>query len=654
MNTKPSEAFPRNLQSGAVAKGGGVHGPPPANGARRRHVSEAMFFTGFGLAVAVFLAMAVTSYEAFERFSRSAAAVDQSHRLIANLDSLLEAVGDLEARQRAYLLSEEPEFLLPYADRMAGIEELLGALEPRVADNPRQHEAYPRLKALVEAKMSVLLTVALDQSGARRDRLRASAAAIDEIRDVALRMRSEEERLLAGRAATVETATVRNRQLVVYGNGAGLLLLLVAGCLFVRNVAARRRLEAEREQRSAELAEAIHSAEAANQAKSAFLATMSHEIRTPLIGVLGMVEVLARTELAVEQRRHLQIVHESARALLRIIGDILDFSKIEAGKLEIEPVTVPLRQLLSRVVGNFSASAAAKGLTLAMDYDEAVAPAHVVDPTRLSQILGNWVSNGVKFTDRGSVTVKLRREAHEAGQETLAISVADTGIGIPPAKLAQLFQPFTQADVSTTRRYGGTGLGLVITRKLADLLGGVVSVDSVPERGTTMTLHITLPVGRPEDIRGDPLEALDAQVVATRAPPTPEQARLEGRLVLLAEDHPVNRRVLMLQLNLAGIQVDCAEDGVTALERFRTGRYGLVFTDLHMPGLDGWQLTAAIREHERTTGAARTPIVALTANVISGEAERCLAAGMDDYLGKPVTIGQLAQKLERWLRPLPE
>ena len=630
-----------------------VRGPPAAGGsaapARRRHFSEALFFAGFGLAVAVFLTMAVTSYQAFERFSSSAAAVDDSHRIIASLDSLLEAVGDLEARQRAYLLSEEPEFLQPYADRMAAVKELIAGLQKSVADEPRQRAAFDALRQRIEEKMARLLTAALNRSGARTDRLKASAAALDEIRAEVAQMRSEEGLRLVQRSAAVEVQSARNRELIVYGNAAGLLLLLVAGWLFVRNVSVRRWLEAEREQRTLELAEAKQAAEAANQAKSVFLATMSHEIRTPLIGVLGMLEVLERSKLGGEQRRQLNIVHQSAQALLQIIGDILDFSKIEAGKLEIEPVTVSLRRLLSRVVGNFSAAAESKGLTLAMDYDEAVAPAYVVDPTRLAQILGNWVNNAIKFTERGGVTVRLRLERREADRDALVMSVTDSGIGIPADKLPKLFQPFAQADVSTTRRFGGTGLGLAITRKLADLLGGTVDVESTAGSGTTISLRITLPRGRPQAIQGDPTERIVTPPALTRPLPTLDDARRKGSLVLLAEDHPVNRHVLTLQLNLAGFQVECAEDGSLALEKFKGGRYGVVFSDLHMPGLDGYQLTAAIRAHEREIGAHRTPIIALTANVLSGEVERCLAADMDDYLAKPVTIDQLTVTLDRWL-----
>ena len=647
MNTRSTEAAPEQ---------GGARGVPASGGAPRpepRRVSEALFFGGFTLAVIAFLATGVASYQAFEDFSASAEAVDRSRRLIANVDSLLDAIGDLESRQRAYLLSEEPEFLLPYSDRMADVQDLLRSLGGRLADNPSHQKSFDELSRRVDAKLSVLLTAALMHSGGARERLKASVVAMDEIREVAGRMRAAEEQLLEQRLAAVESKASRSRAIIAFGSAAGLLLLLVSGGLFVRNVAVRRRLEAERDQRDAELAEAIRAAEAGNQAKSAFLAAMSHEIRTPLIGVLGMVEVLARSQLAAEQRRQLQIVHESARTLLGIIGDILDFSKIEAGKVEIEPVTVALRTLLSRVVGNYSAPAEAKGLALDMAFDEAVAAAHVVDPTRLSQIVSNWISNALKFTERGTVTVRLQSEGREAGREAIHISVADTGIGMSQEQLARLFQPFAQADVSTTRRYGGTGLGLVITRKLADLVGGAIAVDSAPGRGTTMSLRLSLAIGQPSAPPDDGFELPKPPPIETRLQPERSDAPLAG-VVLLAEDHPINRKVLTLQLNLAGIQVDCAEDGTTALEMFRAGRYGLVLTDLHMPGLDGRQLTAAIREHEQRAGSPRTPIIALTANVVSGEAERCIAAGMDDYLAKPVTIDQLSRKLERWLRPLPQ
>ena len=418
-----------------------------------------------------------------------------------------------------------------------------------------------------------------------------------------------------------------------------------AGELFAvaRDVTEHRRLEQELQEREIE-------AHAANQAKSAFLATMSHEIRTPLVGVLGMLDVLGTTRLDGEQRRQFNIVQHSARTLLEIIGDILDYSKIEAGKVELVPETFSVRDLVSTVASMFSANAESKGLFLVQEVAPDIAPAHVSDPLRIRQVLANFVSNAVKFTERGSVTLAVHVAEGGARAQDLIFQVADTGIGIPEDQMPRLFQPFTQSDHGTRRRYGGTGLGLVICRRLANLLGGTVRAKSAPGKGTTMTLELRLPVGDPAALA--PAEPAREEQVRTRCKPDRAQAAREGSLLLMAEDHPVNRKVLATQFDLAGFVVDTAEDGVRALEKYATGAYGLVFTDLHMPGLDGYQLAAAIRELEARDGRARTPIIALTANVLRADVERCYEFGMDDYMAKPVTIRQLTEKLRRWLPDL--
>jgi two-component system, NarL family, sensor histidine kinase EvgS len=394
-----------------------------------------------------------------------------------------------------------------------------------------------------------------------------------------------------------------------------------------------------------ELHERQLEAQAANQAKSAFLATMSHEIRTPLVGVVGMLDVFGRTKLDAGQRRQFNIVQQSAQSLLQIIGDILDYSKIEAGKVELDPETLSIRDLVSRVVSMYSANAESKGLQLVQQVAAGVAAAHIADGVRLVQILRNFVSNAIKFTESGSVTVAVSAVGDRV--QHLTFSVADTGIGISPEQLGRLFQPFTQSDAGATRRFGGTGLGLVICQRLSQLMGGAIHVTSTPGRGTVITLELTLPVGDPKDVAA---AANRVELpVATRVRPTREQALREGSLLLLAEDHPLNRLVLAQQIDLAGFHVDTAEDGPSALSKFKAGAYGLVFTDLHMPGLDGFQLVAAIREHERDTGRPRTPVIALTANVMREDIERCLAGDMDGYLSKPVTIQQLVEKLRKWL-----
>jgi two-component system, NarL family, sensor histidine kinase EvgS len=389
----------------------------------------------------------------------------------------------------------------------------------------------------------------------------------------------------------------------------------------------------------------------ASRAKSAFLAAMSHEIRTPMIGVTGMVEVLGHTRLDEEQRRALNVIQHSADSLLQIIGDILDFSKIEAGRMDLSPVTVSLHALLTATVYTFTGAASSKGLTLDYQIDASVARAHRVDAGRLRQILGNFLSNALKFTERGSIRLGLRLLDDDDGeQQRLEFTVTDTGIGISAAACQRLFEPFTQAEADTTRRYGGTGLGLAISRRLAELMGGEIALDSEPGVGTTARLRLALPLGNVEDIDGgEAFEALRADAFTPRPLPEPADAEREGSLLLLVDDHPTNRQVIARQLALAGFVCDTAEDGEQGLAQWLSGRYALVLTDVHMPKKDGYELARAIRQIEARDGLRRTPIVAVTAAAMKGEAERCLAAGMDDYLTKPVTVGLLLERLRLWL-----
>ncbi len=539
---------------------------------------------------------------------------------------------------------------------------------------------------------------------------------------------------------------------------------------------ARERLQQELQRHGEleqELLRAKQAAEAAALAKGEFLATMSHEIRTPLNGIIPMLELISRGQLSLDQRDMLQTATGSSLQLLRIVDDILDYSKLEANKLELEITTFNLRELLDGVVQLLQRTAESRQLRLGLDIEPSVRLLVRGDPIRLRQVLGNLIGNAIKFTERGSIDIQLRRLGETRAQHLLRFQVRDTGIGIAPDQQARLFRSFAQADASTTRLYGGTGLGLAICKRIIDLMGGRIGVESEPGRGATFWFEIPLlkvigdlqqatgvdaarvmvissdarlqqrlkrlldgwgmahvmmettqealervrrhsetdglrcviadhdtlrysaravhrALARPEDMGGSRLVWLygdepvpgELQEHATLVPrqspdevlrtlvlppdtrpvhaPAPASAMIPEPLpppmanarevrILLVEDNPVNLLVAQKLLAVLGFDADTATDGEAALSRMESTRYDMVFMDCQMPVLDGYATTRRWRAMETESGGRPIPIVAMTANAMAGDRERCLAAGMDDYLSKPVAREQLDACLQRWL-----
>ncbi|WP_194946585.1 PAS domain S-box protein [Cupriavidus sp. U2] len=386
-------------------------------------------------------------------------------------------------------------------------------------------------------------------------------------------------------------------------------------------------------------------AESASRAKSAFLATMSHEIRTPMNGVVGMIEVLSRSGLSENQSDIASTIRQSAATLLRLIDDILDFSKIEAGRMEIESNPVSPRQVVEGVYLALLPVANAADVSLHCGVSDNVAEWVLADETRLRQVLYNLVGNAIKFstgrpTVAGSVEISvdvIGASEGEPAAQTITFSVTDNGIGIAGDAIPHLFEPFTQAEASTTRRYGGTGLGLAICQRLVRAMGGQISVTSEVGIGSAFSAMLSFPIA-PAAAKRDEMTAKHHRTSAA-----------ESSKILVVEDDPINQKVICAQLELLGYQAKLVNNGAEAIEEWRRSHYGLILTDIHMPIMDGYALVGAIRDAEGNGG--ETPIVALTANAMLGEKQRALAAGMDDYLTKPLHLNSLKAALERWLKP---
>lgn len=595
-----------------------------------RTLTLLLFSTGVAATLTVF----ILKFLALKEYRETIALYEKTEALISMIQNVEKSTLDLETGQRGYVLTQNEQFLKPYLDANDAIEKEFELLEKSAPATLKASPEYQSMSALVRQKMEISENV-INQ--VRVGKLSSAIALVksgqgkgvmDQLREaVNTVITNERARVLALKKESEITAQ-RNQLWQVLGTAMAFLLIIVAYVMTEFEGRQRRQLEKQ-------LVEALQ----ASHMKSSFLANMSHEIRTPMNGILGMTEVLLDQNPESGIKKKIQIIRESALNLLSLINGILDLSKIESGKLELEESYFEPRKLVQEVINTVEYSAKSKGLDLHASVSEQTPAAFSGDVLRLRQILINLLGNAIKFSSEGTVSLIVNSFRSDQSRTMLQIQVKDQGLGMDEATLKKIFSPFEQADKSTTRKFGGTGLGLSITKQLVELMNGKIEVESKPNEGSIF--WVTLP-----------LEAINVMPENQRPRESQSYSSSQAPLkILVAEDNMTNQEVVRVMLNRLGHKFDIVNNGKEALEKTLSGTYDIILMDCHMPVMDGY--VAAQKITERFPQWCQGPaVIAVTANAIRGDKEACLAAGMCDYLSKPLTLAELDEKLALWSRHL--
>lgn len=559
--------------------------------------------------------------------------LEDSYRLREEIQNVFSLMQDVETGARGYVITGSPAFLDPYKVAVARLPQALAELRVRAETDSNSFHAA-RLSTLIQRKLAISEEmIELRRKGYTGEadqlvRTGRGKAVMDDLRVAVAAWRAEEQVEFDARLHEAQRSDRRLTAVVITLSSGMAFLLVVAAVVALRSyregVATARALAAGRDEAEA----ARQAAQAANEAKSTFLAMMSHELRTPLNGVLGMAQMLTMTDLDDQQRECVEVIGNSGGALLLLLNDILDLSKVEAGKLQIEAIPFQLRPLIENAAALWAPGAADKGLELQLQLPEDAPEWVKGDPTRLRQVLTNLLSNAIKFTDHGAVSLSA---AYRDGR--LSFEVSDSGIGISSEALSRLFQDFSQAEAGTARKFGGTGLGLSISRKLCRMMGGDLAARSVEGEGATFFGSVALPAAAAEE--------------ATSLYETCEA--LPTLRILAVDDNATNRTVVRTLLEALGAEVTLAGNGVEGLQALRAADFDLVLMDVNMPVMGGVEALQALRRGE--AGRADLPVIALTADAMAGDRDRYLAEGFDDHLGKPIQLEQLVTAISRALEP---